>query len=131
MAPAPHKGVPVLIPIGRCGRNGPADRFPGLETTAFEGERPQHLPLGLNQVEIRCILRLEDELPGRMRQREAPHIGGPMGTHVIDNRLDRIAVGGQPSLDVVQAVRPVGCRATLVWLGADLPRGRALSSLGA
>src|SRR5215510_9316263 len=48
-----------------------------------------------------------------------------MGTQVIDDRIDRIAVGGQPGLDARQEIRPIGCRATLVRLGEDVPGGRA------
>jgi hypothetical protein len=122
---APHKGVLVLIPVHRCDLNAPVDRLPGLEASAFEGERTQHPPPGLDQVKIRCVLRLEDDPPARICQGAEQHIGGSMGLQVIDNCLDLLAVCGQPGIDMRQEVHPVDRRTPLVRLGEGFTRGRA------
>jgi hypothetical protein len=64
MAPtaSPDEGMLVLVPVGRGAFNGPCDLGPGLEPAAFQGQGAQHFPPRLDQVQIRCILGLEDEL---------------------------------------------------------------------
>src|SRR3712207_8395991 len=47
-----------------------ADLLPGLEPSPLQRQRLQHLPPRLDQVEVRRVHRLEDELPPREGQRE-------------------------------------------------------------
>ena len=64
MAPAaaPDERMLVLIPVGGGAFNGLLDLGPGLEPATFQGQGAEHLPPWLDQVEIGCILGLEDEL---------------------------------------------------------------------
>ena len=63
----------------------------------------------LEQVEVRCVLRLEDKRSGRTCQREEQHIGGPLGTQVVGNRLDLSAEWGRPGIDTRQEFYLVSC----------------------
>src|SRR4051812_3692226 len=64
----PDERVTVLVPVGRRRRDRLANRLPRLEPTPLQRQRSQHFPPWLDQVEIRRVLRLEDELPTRMGQ---------------------------------------------------------------
>lgn len=75
---APDVGMLVGIPGGRRLRYGLLDLLPTLKASAFEGQRLEGLPLGLNQVYVRSIRGLKDELPARIRQVEEQDIDSPM-----------------------------------------------------
>ena len=88
--PSPDERVAMRIPVGRGGGDGGGDLVPGLEAAALEGQGPEHLPPGLDQVEIGRVGRLEDELPTRMGQREQEHIGGAVDVQVVDDGVDAL-----------------------------------------
>jgi len=109
-APAPNEGVTMRIPVpGRFVHCG-TDLGPGLKAPSLQCQRSQPLPPRLNHMQRGCILRLEDELPARMRQGEQQDLGGSMGTPVIHHRVDPLEVGGNPRLHPRQAVHIVGGR---------------------
>ena len=92
MAPtaSPDEGMLVLIPVGGGAFNGLLDLGPGFEPAAFQGQRAQHLPPRLDQVEIGCILGLEDELPAWMEQAEQQNIRRAVGAELY--RLRRCLI---------------------------------------
>jgi transposase len=98
---APDEGVLVGIPVRGRLHNGGANLRPGLEAAAFEGERAEDLPPGLDEVEVRGVCRLEDEFPARVRQREEQHVGGAMGAEVVEHGVDARHVGGRAALDLL------------------------------
>src|SRR4051812_45285913 len=67
MAPAtaPDERMLVRVPVGGGARDGLLDLRPGLEPSPLEGQRAQHLPPRLDEVQVGRILRLEHELPAR------------------------------------------------------------------
>ena len=85
MAPtaSPDKGMLVLVPVGGGAFNRLLDLGPGLEASPFQGQGAQHFPPRLNQVQIRCVLGLEDELPARMEQAEQQHVGRAVSAEVV------------------------------------------------
>jgi hypothetical protein len=109
-APSPETGMTMGIPVYGGVLHGFADCSPGLESAPLQCQGPQYLPAGLNEGEVRRILRLTDEFPARMRQRAPQDIGGPMGTQMIHERIDPLHVRGNPGLYPRQAVDIVGCR---------------------
>ena len=66
----PDKWMTMFVPIGCGGFDRLLHFRPSLEAAAFERERAQDFPPRLDEIEIRGILRLEDELPPRMLQAE-------------------------------------------------------------
>src|SRR5262249_19208646 len=66
-AAPPDERMAVLVPVGRRFFDGLADVLPRLEPTPFQRQRAQHLPPRLDQVQVRRVLRLEDELPAGVR----------------------------------------------------------------
>ena len=85
MAPAafPDERMLVLIPVGGGAFNRLLDLGPGFEPATFQSQGAEHLPPGLDQVEVGCILGLEDELPARMEQAEQQHVGRAVGAEVV------------------------------------------------
>src|SRR5918997_521767 len=67
MAPtaAPDERMLVRVPVGGGALDGRLDLGPGLEPPSLEGQRTQHLPPRLDEVEVGRVLRLEYELPAR------------------------------------------------------------------
>src|SRR3954454_6581102 len=65
MAPAtaPDERVLVLVPVGGGTLDGLLDLGPGVEAPSFDGERAQHLPPRLDEVQVGRIFWLEHELP--------------------------------------------------------------------
>src|SRR4051794_6242724 len=59
---APDERVAMLIPVDRRLLHRAADLLPALEPTTLQRQTAQHLPPRLDQVQVRRILRLEDEL---------------------------------------------------------------------
>jgi hypothetical protein len=85
MAPtaSPDEGMLVLVPVGSGAFNRLLDLGPGLEASPFQGQGAQHLPPGLDQVEVGRVLGLEDELPARMEQAEQQNIRRAVGAEVV------------------------------------------------
>ena len=65
---SPNKGMPMSVPVRRGCLNGLTHLLPGFEAAAFEGQRSQHFPPRLDQIEIGRVDGLKDELPGGMGQ---------------------------------------------------------------
>src|SRR4051795_9719837 len=116
MAPtaSPDEGMLVLVPVGGGAFNRLLDLGPGFEPAAFQSQGAEHLPPGLDQVEVGRILGLEDELPARMEQAEQQHVGRAVSAEVVSYRIDPLDRRVDPGFDVAQEVNPVGCGATLV-----------------
>jgi hypothetical protein len=85
---APHEGVPMRIPVGTRVDNRLFNRFPGQELSPLERQRLQDLPPRLDQVQVRRIDRLEDELPARMRQVEEQDIRRSVRRQIVQDRID-------------------------------------------
>ena len=80
---SPDERMLVLIPVGGGAFNRLLDLGPSLEASPFQGQGAQHFPPRLDQVQIRCILGLEDELPARMEQAEQQHVGRAVSAEVV------------------------------------------------
>src|SRR4051812_12259155 len=93
---SPDERVAMVVPGGRRLLDRPADLLPGLEPPPVQGQRLEHLPPRLDQVQIRRVFRLEDELPPRVRQAEQQHVGRPVRIQVVDDRIDPADVGWDP-----------------------------------
>jgi len=85
---APHEGVTMRVPIRTCFDDRVLDRLPGQKLPPLQCQRFQDLPPRLDQVQIRRIRRLEDELPARMRQGEEQDIGSFVGRQIIEDCID-------------------------------------------
>src|SRR3954466_3592523 len=48
----PDEWMPVIVPVGRGASDRLLDLGPGLETAALQRQRAQHLPPGLDQVQV-------------------------------------------------------------------------------
>jgi hypothetical protein len=124
-AVAPDERMPMPVPVGRRLVDGPAHLLPRLEPTPLQRQRLEHLPPRLDQVQVRGVHRLEDELPAGMRQAEQQHVGRPVGTQVVEDRVDPRDLRRDPRLDVPEEVGPVRRRAAAVGAGEGLAGGRA------
>ena len=71
---APDERMLMVVPVGSGELDHLHDLGPGLESAAFQGQGAEHFPPRLNQVQIRGILGLEDELPARVKQAEQQHV---------------------------------------------------------
>src|SRR4051812_47808880 len=122
---APDEGMLVLVPV----RGGPFDSLldlgPGLEPASLQRQRAQHLPPGLDQVQVGGVLGLEDELPARVQQAEQQHVGRAVDVEVVEHGVDALDRGIDPGLDLAQEVDPVDRGAALVGGGEGLA-GRGL-----
>src|SRR3954468_21820006 len=115
--PSPDEGMAVRVPvIGRLG-DGLGDLVPGLEATACQGERTQHLPPRLDQVEVGGVFRLEHHLPAWMRQHEQQDVGGAVAAEVIGDGIDPLDLLWQPTLHLFQEGHPVGSATARVGAG--------------
>src|SRR3954468_8839775 len=125
MAPttSPDEGMLVLVPVGGSSFDGLLDLGPSLEPAAFQSQGAQHLPPGLDQVEIGRILGLEDELPARMKQAEQQHVRRAVSTEVVNYRIDPRDRGIDPGLDLAEEVDPVGCGAAVIGLRVSTAAG--------
>src|SRR3954451_22766622 len=110
---SPDERMLVLIPVGGGAFNRLLDLGPGFEPAAFQSQGAEHLPPWLDQVEVGCILGLEDELPARMEQAEQQHVGRAVGAEVVNDRIDPLDRGIDPGFDFAQEVDPV-CRGAAV-----------------
>ena len=86
----------------RSPRARPRHFLPALEPSALERQRAQNLPPGLDQIEVRGVLGLKDELPARMGQGEQQHIGGAMHVQVVDDRMDPLDLIRDPGLHLLR-----------------------------
>ena len=112
---APDERVAVLVPVRRRLLDRPADLLPGLEPPPLQRQRLQHLPPRLDQVQVRRVLRLEDELPPRVGQAEQQHVGRPVGVQVVEDRVDPPDVRRDPRLDLAPGSRPSWRRCGSAW----------------
>src|SRR3954469_10177886 len=110
----PDEWMPVIVPVGRGSGARLPDLGPGLETAALQRQRAQHLPPGLDQVQVGGVLGLEHELPARMQQAEQQHVGRAVDVKVVEHRVDPFHRRIDPGLDRAQEVDPVDRGATLV-----------------
>ena len=94
----------VGIPVGGRVGDRRGDLVPGLEAAALERERAERLPPGLDQVQVGCVGRLEDELPAWVGQDEEQDIGRPVGVQVVQDGVDALDLGRGPRLDALQEV---------------------------
>ena len=126
MAPpaSPDEGMLVLIPVGGGAFNRLLDLGPRLEPATFQSQGAEHLPPWLNQVQVRCVLGLEDELPARMEQAEQQHVGRAVSAEVVRYRIDPLDRGIDPGFDLTQEVDPVGCGAAIVGMRQGRTAGR-------
>jgi len=113
-ATTPNEGMTVGIPVRRGLLHRLADLGPGLESSPLESKRPKGFPPGFDQVQVGGILRLEDELPARTPQREQQNISRPMDVQVVQDTVDVLDLGGDPIVNLLQEVQPVGNRPTRV-----------------
>src|SRR5215212_9257769 len=87
MAPAaaPDEWVLVLVPVCGGTLDGLLELGPGVEAPPFEGQRAQHLPPRLDEVQVGRVLWLEDELPAWMGQGEQQHVHAGVDVEVVDH----------------------------------------------
>ena len=110
-ASPPDERMFVGVPVGGSSLHRLADLGPTREPMALERERAQDFPPRLNQVQIRRIRGLKDELPARMRQTEEQHIHRAVGAQVVQDGVDPRGLRREPGVDLFQKVHPVGDRA--------------------
>src|SRR5450759_406086 len=106
-AAAPDIGMRMRIPVGGGRFNRINDLLTGGKPTPFEGERAQRLPPGLNQVQVRRILGLIDELPTRMMQREEQQIIAMVDIQIVHNGRDTLDLGWDLGINVAETVDKV------------------------
>lgn len=120
---APHEGVTMRVPVGARGNDRLLDCLPGQKLSPLERQRFQNLPPRLDQVQIRRIRRLEDELPARMRQVEEQDIGRFVRRQIIEDRVDPFRRGRDRRFRLVEEVDEVLDRTTRVGGGQCFARG--------
>jgi hypothetical protein len=98
----------------------------GLMASAppLKRQRAQHLPPGLDEVQVGRITRLEDELPARARPRTQQDLGSWMRTQVVHDSIDRLHVWGNSGLHSLQEVRIVRCGASRIGCSQRFSIGR-------
>jgi hypothetical protein len=97
-APPPGAGMARGVPVGGGPLHRVTDCRPGLEAPPLPRPRSPAFPPRRNQVQVRRILRREDELPAGMRQGAHPDIGGPMGTQMSHHGRESCDGGSNPGL---------------------------------
>src|SRR5215213_6024072 len=110
----PDEWMPVIVPVRRGPCDGLLDLGPGFEAAALQRQRAQHLPPGLDQVQVGGIFGLKHELPARMQQAEQQHVGRAVDVEVVEHRVDPFHRRIDPALDRAQEVDPVDGGATLI-----------------
>src|SRR5258708_11321455 len=105
---APDEGMTMGVPVPGRGRNGCADLVPGVEAVPLEGQGAEGLPPRFDQIQVRGVFGLEDELPAGMRQGEEQDIGGAVGAQVVQNGVDPLYVRSDPALHLFQEGDEVG-----------------------
>src|SRR4051812_13011136 len=108
MAPAaaPDERVLVLVPVFGGALDGLLDLGPGVEPSALEGQRAQHLPPRLDEVQVGRVLRLEHHLPAWVGQGEQQHVHAGVDVEVVDHGVDPLGIGHDPALDLPEEVDP-------------------------
>jgi hypothetical protein len=101
---APYVRVAVLVPVIDGPRYGFLDLLPALEEASLYGQRSERLPSGLDEVEVRRLLGLEDELPPRVGHVEQQNVVGFVGAEVVHDGVDPPYAFGHPRLDPLQEV---------------------------
>src|SRR5215213_2170254 len=126
MAPAaaPDEWVLVLVPVCSGTLDGLLNLGPGVEPSALESQRAQHLPPRLDEVQVGRILWLEDELPAWVGQGEQQHVDAAVDVEVVDDGVDPLGSGLDPALDADQEVDPVRGGPALVGRGEGGACGR-------
>src|SRR5215218_4560371 len=119
MAPAaaPNERVLVLVPVFGGALDGLLDLRPGVEPSALESQRAQHLPPRLDEVQVGRILWLEHELPAWVGQGEQQHVHAGVDVEVVADGVDPLGSGLDPALDAAQEVDPVRGGPALVGRG--------------
>src|SRR4051794_36170798 len=84
----------------------------GYAEIGVQRSRLEHLPPRLDQVQVRRVLRSEDELPPPEGQREPEHIHRPVRLQVIADGVDPLDLRREPGLDSSEEVGPVRRAAT-------------------
>src|SRR5690348_9724987 len=69
----------------RVRRDRLAHLLPRLEPATLQRQATQNLPPWLDEVQVRRVLQLEDELPTRVGQSEQEGIGGAVGLQVVQH----------------------------------------------
>src|SRR3712207_2813100 len=82
-AAAPDEWMPVLVPVAGGALDGRLDLRPGLEPPPLEGQRAQHLPPRLDEIEVGRVLRPEHELPPWVGQGEQQRIRAAVDVEVV------------------------------------------------
>ena len=95
-APSPDEGMTMRVPVGGRLLHGLPDLGPRLDASPLEGQRAPHLPPGRDEVQGGRLVRREDELPARVRQREHQDSGGPLSAQVIPDGIDPLHVRRNP-----------------------------------
>ena len=85
-APAPDEGMAMDVPGGPSRHHRLADFLPGVEAPDFQGQGAPDFPPWLDEMQIRGVLGLEDELPAGMDQTEQQHSRGAMDAQGIEDR---------------------------------------------
>lgn len=127
MAPSapPDEGMFGRVPVGRCPLDCLADVGPALEPAPRQRQGAQHLPPGLNQVQGGGVLRLKDDLPARMDQREEQHVGRAMRAQILPDGLDALDLRGEPAVDLVEEVHPISGGPAAIGGGERIAGGGA------
>lgn len=112
----------MSIPVGGGRVNRVNDLLPSSKPAPFEGERAQRLPPGLNQVQVRRILGLIDELPARMMQREEQQVVAMMDIQIVHDGVDTLNLGGELGIDMAEKVDEVRDGAPSIVVRPTLPR---------
>src|SRR3954454_4227075 len=123
-AAAPDERVLVLVPVGGGTLDGLLDLGPGVEAPSFEGQRAQHLPPRLDEVQVGRVLRLECELPAWMGQGEQQHVHAAMNVEVVDDGIDPLGCRFDPALDVLEKIDPIRGGPALIGRGEGGACGR-------
>src|SRR5215210_5448428 len=123
-APPPDERVLVLVPVGGGTLDGLLDLGPGVEAPSFEGQRAQHLPPRLNEVQVGRVLRLEHQLPAWVSQSKQQHVHAAVDVEVVDHGIDSLGCGLDPGLDALEEVDPVRGGPAIIGCGEGGARGR-------
>jgi hypothetical protein len=78
--------------------------LPGIESPTLQRKGAQHLPPRLDQLQVRRIHRLEDELPPWVRGREEHRISRPMCLQVVHDCVYMLNVATNMEVHPTQKV---------------------------
>ena len=86
----PHKGMLMRIPVRRRCLDRLNDLLPGFKTSALERERTEDFPPRLNEVQVRGVLGLVDELRARMMDQEQEQVVAMVHIQVVHDGIDTL-----------------------------------------